>query len=151
MKFPYITLVAACFLVSVSSTAHAGIYSDDMSRCLVSNTSATDKTDLVRWIFAISALHPDLSSVAAVTEPQRVDMNRKVAGLLERLLTESCRKQTQEALKYEGSAAMQQSFQVLGQVAMQELMTNAAVANGFAGFSKYVDKAKLEELAPKTK
>ncbi|MBU1213467.1 MAG: hypothetical protein KJ587_19695 [Alphaproteobacteria bacterium] len=151
MKFPCIKLVAACFLVAASSTAHAGIYSDDMSRCLVSNTSAKDKTDLVRWIFAISALHPDLSSVAAVTEPQRDDMNRKVAKLLERLLTESCRKQTQEALKYEGSAAMQQSFQVLGQVAMQELMSNAAVANGFSGFSKYVDKAKLEELAPKAK
>lgn len=135
----------------VSSTVHAGIYSDDMSRCLVSNTSAKDKTDLVRWIFAISALHPDLGSVAAVTEQQRDDMNRKVAGLLERLLTESCRKQTQEALKYEGSAAMQLSFQVLGQVAMQELMSDAVVANGFAGFSKYVDKSKLKELAPKAK
>jgi len=151
MNFPYIKLVAACFLLVASSTAHAGIYSDDMSRCLVSNTSAKDKTDLVRWIFTISALHPDLSSVAAVSEKQRDDMNRKVARLLERLLTESCRKQTQEALKYEGSAAMQLSFQVLGQVAMQELMSNTAVANGFVGFSKHIDKSKLEELAPKAK
>jgi hypothetical protein len=134
-----------------SGSAHAGLYSDDMSRCLVANTSSKDKTELVRWIFSVAALHPEVSSIAALTEQQREGINRDIGKLLERLLTDTCRKQTQEAIKYEGGIAIQTSFQVLGQVAMQELMTNPAVANGFAGISKYLDEAKFKELAPTAK
>ena len=144
-----VRLAAACCVAGFTSMAHAGIYADDMSRCLVSHTSAKDKTDLVRWIFGVSALHPDLKDVASVSEPQREAMNRNIAKLLERLLTVSCRKQTEEAIRYEGGAAMQTSFQVLGQVAMQELMSNPVVSNGFAAYSKYLDKAKFDELAPR--
>ncbi len=67
--------------------------------------------------------------------------------MIERLLTVTCRKQTREALKYEGPAAMQASFQVLGQVAMRSLMENPEVAQGFQGMGRYIDENKIRELA----
>ncbi len=126
--------------------AHAGVYSDDMAKCLVASTSVKDKTDLVRWIFANAALHPDVTGISSISPASRDDMNRTTAVLLERLLTEACRKQTQEAVRYEGPIAIQLSFQVLGQVAMKELMSNKAVSAGFEAFVKYLDKAKIEGL-----
>lgn len=128
--------------------ASAGIYSDDMARCLVSSTTAKDKTDLVRWIFSNASLHPEVASISSLTAPRRDEIDRAAGALLERLLTESCRKQTQEALKYEGPIAMQTSFQVLGQVAMQELMSNPAVGQGFAAIGKYVSDDKIKQLQP---
>ena len=139
----------AFLIVFVASPqVHAGLYSDDMGRCLVSSTTTKDKTELVRWIFAIAALHPDVTAISSVTPEQREALSREVGKMFDRLLTESCRKQTQDALKYEGGIAMQLSFGVLGQVAMQELMNNPSVNAGYAGIVKYVDLSKLKELVP---
>jgi|APMI01.1.fsa_nt_gi hypothetical protein len=144
------TLVLAAALSSTSS-AWAGLYSDDMARCLVASTSAKDKTDLVRWIFANAALHPDVASISSMSPDQREDINKAAGLMLNRLLTDTCRSQTQAALKYEGALAMQTSFQVLGQVAMQELMRNPAVGQGFGGIGKYVDEEMLKEMAASSK
>jgi hypothetical protein len=131
------------------SVAQAGVYSDDLAKCLVKSTSLDDKANLVRWIFAIAALHPKVSDITSLSSDAREGMNRGAANLFERLLTESCRTQSQEAIRYEGAIAMQQSFQVLGQVAMQELMTDKSVSQGFEGFAKYLDRSKLEALGGK--
>jgi hypothetical protein len=143
-----IAQVAAIALGLLSANmCSAGIYSDSLARCLVSHTSNDDKTLLVRWIFAIMALHPAVSDTIAVNDSEREKLNRSAGGLFERLLTDDCRKETKEALMYEGPMAMQTSFQVLGQVATRGLMTDPAVAAGLTGFQKYLDETKLRELS----
>lgn len=139
-------LIIVAASLSLGGLAHAGVYSDDMARCLVSSTSSKDKTDLVRWIFANAALHPDVANVSSVSAEARDKLDRDIAALLERLVTDVCRKQSDEAFRYEGATAFQDSFGVLGQVAMQELMSNKDVANGFQTFAKYLDNAKFEAL-----
>lgn len=129
-----------------AAPAGASPYTDEMSRCLVASTSAQDKTDLVRWIFANAALHPEVASIAQVSAAQRDSMNRSAGALIERLLTVTCRKQTKDALMFDGPAALQQSFQVLGQVAMGSLMTHPSVGAGFTEFGKYVDEKKIRDL-----
>jgi hypothetical protein len=62
------------------------------------------------------------------------------------LLTDSCRTETQAAVKYEGAMTLQASFQVLGQVAAQGLFSNPAVAKFMADFTNYLDKEKMEKL-----
>jgi hypothetical protein len=134
------------FLACVHS-AHAGPYSDDMAKCLVSSTSQKDKVALVRWIFANAALHPDVASISRVSAAEKDQLDRNAAALLEKLLTETCRKVTEDAIRYEGSVAFSLSFQVLGQVAMKELMSNKDVDAGFRAFVKYVDQKKIESLS----
>ncbi len=63
-----------------------------------------------------------------------------------RLLTESCKAEAQKALQYEGAITMQLSFQILGQVAGQEMMSSAEVVAGMPGLKKYVDENRLKEL-----
>lgn len=129
------------------ATSYAGVYSDDMGKCLVSATSQEDKTALVRWIFATAALHPDVASIAKVSEEERAQMDRNIAALFERLVTEACRNETRQAIRYEGmNTAFESSFALLGKVAMQELMTDARVGAGFESFTKYLDQQKLQEL-----
>jgi hypothetical protein len=139
--------LAVALGVLLAGAAHAGVYSDDMGKCLVSATSQADKTNLVRWIFATAALHPEVASIASVSQEERGRMDRDIAALFERLVTEDCREEAREAIRYEGmNTAFESSFALLGKVAMQELMTDPNVSAGFDGFTKYLDEQKFEAL-----
>ncbi|MCL5059163.1 MAG: hypothetical protein M1449_00665 [Candidatus Thermoplasmatota archaeon] len=101
-------------LLALAVPAHAGLYADDLSRCLVEKTTAVDKNALVRWVIATTTVHPVVQSLAKVSAEERVRANRETARLFDRLLTESCIEQTRQAVKYEGAAALQTGFQTLG-------------------------------------
>lgn len=125
----------------------AGPFADDMAKCIVNSASPQDRTLFVKWIFTVIALHPDLSSMSNVSAKQREDIARSAGTLLQRLLLESCRSQTQQALRNEGTQTIQYAFQVLGQVATQGLFTDSHVMEGAKAFAKYVDEEQLKALA----
>ena len=66
-----------------------------------------------------------------------------IKGTSIRLLAEDCPEKTKKALKEDGSIAIENAFRLVGEVAMQELMTNQNVSMSIANFEKYVDKKKL--------
>ena len=72
--------------------------------------------------------------------------NEVIADLFVKPLTESCRDPAKTALKFEGAVTIQQSFQVLGQVAGMELFSNPQVAAGMTELDKHFDPAKLKVL-----
>lgn len=136
-------------LVLHAGVAQAGPYSDDLAKCLVESTTAADKNALVKWMFATAALHPAVKSIASVTDAERAQSTRSTAELFVKLLTESCRAQAQQAVKYEGATALQTGFQILGQVAARELFADPNVAQGLAELEQYIDSRKIEQaLAP---
>lgn len=137
--------VAALALLAFAPVAGAGPYGDDLSRCLVEKTTAQDRQELVRWIFGAVAAHPAVSSIVTVAEDQRTDSSRKAAGLFTRLLTEDCIQQTKAAVATEGEMTIQQSFQVLGQLAGKELFNDPAVEAVVAEMAQHLDDQKLEE------
>ena len=143
------TVLAACItfpLAFASTSARAGLYSDEMARCLVKTTTPADRTVLARWVFLAIALHPEVKPFLSVSDAERNELNRAFAKLFEVLLTESCRSQAQEAIKYEGPSAFEASFQILGQVASRELFSHPDVARSMADVMKHLDKQKLEAV-----
>lgn len=139
----YVGLLLALSLVG---PAQAGVYTDDLSRCLVEKTDGEDRIALVRWMFSAAAAHPAVASIAAITPEQMDASNKAIADLFMTLLTDVCREQAVKALEYEGPATIQLSFQVLGQVAGTELFASPEVAQAMAGLDKYTDREKLEAL-----
>ena len=147
MKLTIVLASVALALAALSSgPAVAGPYSDELAKCLVRSTTDADKTYLVRWLFASVSTHPAVRSIASVSDAERNELNRNAAKLFERLITESCKTQTQEAVKYEGPATLQSSFEVLGQVAGRGLLSDPAVSRSMAEFANYLDKQKLENV-----
>src|SRR5476649_707011 len=140
-----IPLALSGFLL-FSAAACAGPYTDDLSKCLVAATTPDDRIALARWIFIAFSAHPSVAPISAV-KPADVDSaNAEIGDLFMKLLTNTCRERTKDALKYEGGAAIQLSFQTLGQVAGMELASNPLVQARMSGFSKHIDEAKLKEL-----
>lgn len=142
-----VALAALLLFGLCSPGAQAGVYTDDLSKCLVRSTNTNDRVVLVRWIFATLALHPAVRSFVSVPDQQRDTATKAVAELFTRLLTANCRNESVNALRYEGVAAIRASFQVLGQVAVHELMTDPNVAKAMHQLGADIDSnPRLKDL-----
>ena len=142
-------LMAVSLLLPLK-TASAGPYGDSLAKCVIEATTSTEKTALVRWMFSMMALHPDVKDLASISADQRTTATKDAGRLLQRLLTESCAAETSKAVKYEGAVAIQTSFSLLGQVAARELFLNSAVAGGLSDLEKHVDQEKLKKVLEAT-
>ena len=141
------TRMAACLLaILATGSASAGVYTDTLGKCLVDNTTTEDRTMLVRWLFTAASAHPAISSLSTVSAADRDAANKTTANLFVRLLTESCKDAATTALKFEGPATLQLSFQVLGQVAGAELFSNPQVAAVMADLDKHMAPGALDVL-----
>jgi hypothetical protein len=135
----------ACAL-TVPGLASAGVYTDDMSKCLVSSANEADQAQLVAWIFSAISSHPAVRPMTNLTDAQRRASTDKAGLLMQRLMLIDCRPQTVNALKYEGMASIGQAFGVLGQVAMRGLMSDPTVSKGIAGLGDNLDEAKFNAM-----
>ncbi len=150
MRFPQLIAaqLLAVFACTAATTAVAGPFGDDMAKCLVIATSRQDRTALVKWIFAAVALHPDVAPLATISTQQREAINKAAGALFQHLLTESCKAETQAAIRNEGALTIQYAFQILGQEASRGLFTDPRVAESARDLAKYMDSDKLKALNP---
>ncbi|MGH0029295.1 MAG: hypothetical protein ACQGVC_05865 [Myxococcota bacterium] len=135
------TALLISVLMSAFAThgARAGIYTDDLSRCMVESTTEGDRTELVKWMFAAASAHPAVGPLANVSADQISTANRTMADLLTRLLTRDCLEQASKAFQFEGAAAISASMQVLGQVAGQQLFSDPSVSQAIADLDAHFD------------
>ncbi|MDQ3205786.1 MAG: hypothetical protein M3Q40_04645 [Pseudomonadota bacterium] len=134
---------ATALMAFTSPAAVAGPYADDLGKCLVAASTPEDKQGLVQWMFFAIALNPNTAPFATVAAEQREAADRRMADLMERLLTESCVEDAKKAVRYEGELAIKQSFGLLGQVAATEIFANPDVSAGSEKFVEYLDAEKL--------
>ena len=135
-----------CFAASLAVPAQATPTTDALGSCLVDRTTGHDRKVLARWFVATMSLHPELHDVVVMSAEAREAANQETANLFFRLVTVDCVNETRAAFKTDGAPAMRAAFSKLGEVAMQELMTNAAVQAGLNGLDRYVDRDKLADV-----
>lgn len=139
-------IVVAVLLATSSLPGWAGLYTDDLTRCLVEGTSKADKTTLVQWVVVAIAQHPAVNTLSKGTATDIDKANAAVGALFMRLLTDTCLDKSKKAIKYEGAAAIQAAFAILGQVATADLFTDPSVQKVMAGLATHVDEKKLKAL-----
>ena len=136
----------AALLFAGAAPSSAGVFGDDLTRCVVDATTKEDRATLVRWIFVAMAQHPMVSSMSSVKASDKEQANKEVGALFMRVITEACAEKTRTAMKAEGPGALTASFQVLGQVAARELFADPNVIAVMSGLEKYFDAEKLKAL-----
>lgn len=139
-------VMAALMTAALPGTVQAGIYSDDLAKCLVSHSTDAEKTAMMQWMFAAMSAHPAVAALTKVTPGQRSDFNRRFATIVQELVTVRCRTETVAALKNEGPPAFQTSFGVLGQVAMRGLMNDAAVVAQLSQLETFADERMMSDV-----
>ncbi len=146
MKFTKIFTLVAFQLAAFFPNAYAGPHSDELARCLIESTSERDRNGLIVWMFSAASQHPAVKDIVNVTPQQLDDANKNYAELTVRLLTEDCLSEAKKAVKYEGEAALENSFNLFGQAAGRELFSSPYVAGAMAGYVKHIDRSKLQKL-----
>lgn len=146
MKFRLLAIVASLAALQAGG-ASAGVFGDDMAKCLVANSTAADKATLIQWIFSAMAANPSVANLSNMTPAQRQERTRDAGLLMQRLMLDDCRPETVAAIKNEGIEALRQSFGVLGQVAMRNLMNDPSVSKEMEGLGEALDKARWAALA----
>jgi hypothetical protein len=133
-------------MMTVALSAHAQDAGQALTGCLADNTSGKDRKDLARWVFFAMAAHPEIKPyVSSAATAAEASTDRAVADLFTRLLAENCTKQVLAAVQGGDRQAVVLAFQTLGQLAMQELMSNPDVSASTMRFQKQIDDSKLKK------
>jgi len=138
-------ICVALLIYGVVPPALAGIYGDDLTRCLIERSSKSDHEALVQWLVVAILQHPTVAPLGKTTAADIDKANTAVGDLLMRLLTDACLDQTKKAIKYEPTA-IQAAFAVLGQVAAADIFADAHVKTVMSGVKDHIDNKKLEAL-----
>ena len=136
----------AAILLGASAPAQAGVFTDDLSRCLVEKSSDADRTAFMRWMFAALTRDPALADLAQVSEARRDRINRTAADIYGRLIFLDCRPEAVAALKNEGLNALGPAGQALGGAAARRLLGSPAGQAELRKFGELTDPQKWEAL-----
>ena len=117
-----------------------------MTKCLVKSTNNRDRNKLIKWIFRVYGDHPEVSYMVEISEREKKIIDKDVADIFTRLLSDDCINETKKAKKYEGDNALITAFQILGKVAANGIMDNPNVTSSINKFSYLVDSEKLKYL-----
>jgi len=134
-------------LMLASGPAQAGVFSDDLTKCVVTSATTDDRNALMQWLFSAMAANQAMEPMAKVSREQRDGLNRKFADITERLLLADCHSQTLTAVKNEGPGVIEAAFRVLGEVAIRGLMSDPATTKSLSAVDQYSNKAKWEAFA----
>ena len=135
--------IISVLMILLSLSAHAGPQSDALGTCLTDNTNGKERKELARWIFTAISAHPEMRDLSNISKQDREKSNKAMATIVMRLLTDNCATQARDAVKAEGGEGLESSFKVLGQLAMQEIMSNQSVSTSIADYVKFLDQKKL--------
>ena len=145
-SFLYI-FTAFTFLLNISNKPiFAGPFGDEMAKCLVTSTSNRDRTKLLKWMFRVYGEHPEVSYMVDLSDREKKVIDKDIADVFTRLLSEDCVDETKKALDYEGDNVMFTAFQTLGQVAAQGFNVNPSVERSINKFSEFLEYEKLDFL-----
>ena len=142
-----IILAAGVLCAGLSpSSAAAGIFTDDFSRCLVRSATPEDRQALLRWLFLAAAANPALDGLVEVSETNRDVFNRAAASVFNRLLLDACRADAVAAIRNEGVGAVEAGFRTLGELAGREMMNTPQGRAHMAELDRFLDTNGMEAL-----
>jgi len=144
-------LLISLALLSTVGTAplvYAETPTDRLGTCLVDNLSGKERKELGKWVFFAIAAHPDMAAFSNATPTDIKTTDMYVGQLITRLLTENCPSELKKANDSD-PRAVEQAFRLVGQVAMQELMTNQAVRDSLTNYAQFADMQKINAVFAK--
>ena len=143
MKKFVVLLIIMSFLAMFSLPAIAD--TQTLGTCLVDSLTGKERKQLAKWIYFAIAAHPEMVSFSNITNDDRIETDKHIGDLVTRLLVEDCASEVKVARKTD-PLALQKAFELVGKVAMQELMNNQSVKTAISNYVKYADQNKINAL-----
>ncbi len=133
----------SCLLIT---PVHAQSVGAQLNKCLENSTTGRDRKDLALWFVTAAGSHPDIRNSTNPVPGLGEKTSRAVGELVTRLFTVDCAQEAKAAFRSEGGAALDRSFEMLGQLAMMEILQSADVRAAMGNFGKYIDQERMKSL-----
>lgn len=134
--------------IIVAAPALSDTSANNLGRCMVDALNGKERKQLAKWIFFAVAAHPEINSYSSATAKDINESDKNIGKLITRLLTSDCADELKISNKSD-PLAIQKSFELVGQVAMQELMTDQNVMKAVTNYAQYTDQVKINSLLNK--
>ena len=141
-----LSLLLCLFLFFFSFNSSSGSFTDNFAECLVTKTTKQEKTDLVKWIYVTISFHPQLSQMSNLTAEDVEMANIRVAEYMTNVFVYKCNEELNQAIQYEGEESVFYAFELLGELAMGELMQDQGVSAASELFIEYIDFSIFADL-----
>ncbi len=141
-----LSLLLCLFLFFFSFNSSSGSFTDNFAECLVTKTTKQEKTDLVKWIYVTISFHPQLSQMSNLTAEDVEMANIRVAEYMTNVFVYKCNEELNQAIQYEGEESVFYAFELLGELAMGELMQDQGVSSASELFIEYIDFSIFADL-----
>lgn len=141
-------LMVLSSIMCLAGAALAQTPTDELSTCLADNLSGKERKSLAKWIFFSIASHPEIKVYSRATPQDQKLSDQYMGSLITRLLTADCA----DALKKAYSAdpmSVQKAFEVVGRVAMQELLNSPDVQRSISSYAQFADTEKIHKVLGK--
>jgi len=112
---------------------------------MVDTLSGKERKNLAKWISFSIAAHPEIKPYSSASQKDIKESDEYVGKLITRLLTVNCPDELKKAYKSD-PLAVQKAFELVGRVAMQEIMTNQEVMKSLTSYAQYADKEKINKI-----
>ncbi len=139
-----IVFLALTFTTSVL----AATPSERLGTCMIDTLNGKERKNLAKWIFLAISAHPEINIYSKATAENIDDSDKFVGKLITRMLTVDCPNELTLANKSD-PLAINKAFELVGRVAMQELMSNQDTMQALTNYAKYTDQEKINALLSK--
>ena len=140
-----LTIILSVIILANMNSVFAGQPTQQFSACLTDSLNGKERKLLAKWIYFGMSSHSLIKPYSNASDKDIEESNKFVGALITRMLTEDCPKQAKAALDDSGATAFTEAFRIVGEVAMQELMTEPSVSQSLGAFEKYMDQSKFDE------
>lgn len=119
---------------------------EGLSGCVAGAASDADRSALVRWLFVALSAHPDLKSMGRIEEGQREQVDRAMAALMQRLITQDCAQHVRKLEIGQMQSAFEVAFKGLGEQAGLAAMMHPDVVAANANMTRYLDPEAFQRI-----
>ncbi|AZV47141.1 hypothetical protein C3L23_07595 [Nautilia sp. PV-1] len=134
------------FTIILGVSLNAGVYTNQLIKCMVKNTTPQNITTLKKWMFFAFAQDSDLKKYAKISLKDKKEVNKEMGKYVTKLLTDKCAAELKNAVKYEGAKSISIAFEYLGRIAGSAITSSPDVKLFFSDLTKYVDMKKLDKI-----
>ncbi|GIC76922.1 hypothetical protein [Moritella sp. F3] len=139
-------------ILSISLLSGTGAFAstptEQLGTCLVDSLNGKERKKLAKWIYFSIGSHPEIKSFMSATDANIQESDQYVGKLITKILTVDCPKELYAANKSD-PLAIQKAFELVGKVAMQELMTNQDTIKAITNYAAYTDQRKINAILSK--
>lgn len=144
MKKPVFTALCSltiAAMVSLPLKASA----QELGTCFIDSLTGKERKELVKWMYFSMSAHPELKPHTNISLEDRQDSHQTIAKLITRLFVEDCPNEARAARKTDPQA-LKKAFELVGKVAIQDMLTDKAVRAAVNDYTRFLDREKIKSV-----